>query len=128
MNNALGSGPNEALFTHLKPDYWFAAHLHVKFAALVNHDAWQSKTYAPEVLEILGLQAQQTMNPDEIAIDDDDDEDDDHGPAAVPGQEDKAKVTRFLSLDKCLPRREFLQVKREGEGNVTNLDLACLDY
>jgi lariat debranching enzyme len=111
MKNALGSGPNEVLFTHLKPDYWFAAHLHVKFAALVNHDDWQNKTYSPQVLEILGLPAQQTMNPDEIQIDEDD-EDDDKGPA--PSQKDKAKVTRFLSLDKCLPRRQFLQVTREG--------------
>ncbi|KAI9304155.1 Metallo-dependent phosphatase-like protein [Cunninghamella echinulata] len=61
LSNTLGSLPNEQLLTHLKPNYWFAAHLHVKYSAYVNHNEWK-------------------------------------------------KVTRFLSLDKCLPRRQFLQV------------------
>ncbi|XP_071451969.1 lariat debranching enzyme [Hetaerina americana] len=66
ITNRLGSEPNGELLTCLKPSYWFAAHLHVKFAALVPH---------PEVKG---------------------------GPAT--------KVTKFLALDKCLPRRQFLQV------------------
>ena len=49
----------------VKPDYWFSAHLHCKFAAIVPHE-----------------------NTD--------------------------KVTRFLALDKCLPRRQFLQVLEIG--------------
>ncbi|KAL3278776.1 hypothetical protein HHI36_016302 [Cryptolaemus montrouzieri] len=56
----LGSKPCEELLTHLKPKYWFSAHLHCKFAALIPHD-------------------------DET-------------------------VTKFLALDKCLPKRRFLQV------------------
>ncbi|KAI8331848.1 lariat debranching enzyme, C-terminal domain-containing protein [Chlamydoabsidia padenii] len=112
MKNDLGSPPNEALFTQLKPAYWFAAHLHVKFPAKVNHHDWQNKLYSPQALEVLGIssqQQQQTINPDEIQIDDDDDDDDDdEGSTAQQPKENK--ITQFLSLDKCLPRRQFLQI------------------
>lgn len=56
----MGSKPCEELLNTLKPDYWFAAHLHCKFAALVPHS--------------------------------------------------DTEATRFLALDKCLPKRRFLQI------------------
>ena len=59
-DGSLGSPPSMGLLKKLKPAYWFSAHLHTKFAAIVPHE--------------------------------------DGG------------VTRFLSLDKCLPGRQFLQV------------------
>ena len=37
QSNVLGSPANESLLHTLKPRYWFAAHLHVKFEALVRH-------------------------------------------------------------------------------------------
>jgi len=64
-NNQLGSPPAEELLSSLKPSYWFAAHLHCKFAALVPHENEKEGTQ---------------------------------------------KITKFLALDKCLPRRKFLQV------------------
>lgn len=56
----LGSKPCEELLKLLKPEYWFAAHLHCKFPALVPHSDTQT--------------------------------------------------TKFLALDKCLPKRLFLQI------------------
>lgn len=58
---SLGSPPAEKLLNKLKPKYWFAAHLHCKFAALVDH-------------------------------------------------KEEGSTTKFLALDKCLPRRRFLQI------------------
>ncbi|KAG8188638.1 hypothetical protein JTE90_005991 [Oedothorax gibbosus] len=71
-NNQLGSQPAEELLTKLKPSYWFAAHLHCKFTAIVPHED-------PERPE-----------------------------------------TKFLALDKCLPKRRFLQILdvNKGSGKV----------
>ena len=67
----LGSPPLWDILHTLKPAYWFAAHLHCKFAAIVPH-------------------VEGTTN------------------------------TRFLALDKCLPRRDFMQILDiEPEGGVT---------
>uniref|UniRef100_H2Z5J0 Lariat debranching enzyme C-terminal domain-containing protein n=1 Tax=Ciona savignyi TaxID=51511 RepID=H2Z5J0_CIOSA len=43
-NSQLGSLPAWQLLTTLRPRYWFSGHLHVKFAALVDHESNVSST------------------------------------------------------------------------------------
>jgi hypothetical protein len=77
--NDLGSRANEELLDKLIPKYWFSAHLHVKFPALVNHDAWVNR-FARKVPGPAGPQSGgqeiKVDNPDEIVISMDDDDDD----------------------------------------------------
>ena len=96
QHNRLGSLPLWDLLTQLRPHFWFCAHLHVKFAAVVP---W------PESSEPVSATADQ------------------YSPSTGPTCGISAKhATRFLSLDKVLPGREFLQIltippPEEGERN-----------
>lgn len=72
---SLGSPPAEELLHLLKPTYWFSAHLHVKFAALVEHP--------------VGVGDERNGEKD---------------------ARNARATTKFLALDKCLPKRDFMQV------------------
>lgn len=117
MTNSLGSHPNELLLTKLQPSYWFSAHLHVHYPAIVDHDMWKKGIYPAKTQEILDgsrqMPAQQHTNPDEIEVSLSDEEENEVVEATSKPVEDKQeppKTTKFLSLDKCLPRRQFLQI------------------
>lgn len=74
--NSLGNPHTMRLLKKLKPRYWFSGHMHVKYAALYEHE--------------------------------------------------DGSVTRFLALDKCIPRRPFLQMVK-SEVNVVKTGTVCLD-
>ncbi|XP_034483001.1 lariat debranching enzyme [Drosophila innubila] len=88
----LGSRPLEELLKVVQPTYWFAAHLHCKFAALVQHKKNARRNeYADEDSASSDSELEEHDNGDSLET---------HTPA----------VTKFLALDKCLPKRRFLQV------------------
>lgn len=75
----LGSWPCWDLLTTLKPRFWYSAHMHCRFDALVKHD--------------------------------------------------EEKQTKFVALDKCLPRRQFFDFINIGDEVKRNEDgTAILDF
>ncbi|KAF4143849.1 Lariat debranching enzyme C-terminal domain-containing protein [Phytophthora infestans] len=89
--NTLGSPAGEFLMYQLRPQYWFAAHLHVKFAAIVVHP---DQTTDATINEAVETEKTQTNS----------------GQAAAAKPSPKQATTKFLALDKCLPRRDFMQI------------------
>lgn len=110
-SESLGNPPYMELLQCLKPTFWFAAHLHVRFAAIFRHDS-QSNEAAPATTST------GDANPEalDIGLDSDDDEqpasssptvaksESEPQPAATPN------LTRFLALHKCLSHSPFLQI------------------
>ncbi|GMF12668.1 unnamed protein product [Phytophthora lilii] len=91
--NTLGSPAGEFLLYQLRPQYWFAAHLHVKFAAIVVHPD-QEAAHSTTTAETTDTK-QTEENGEQTAT------------VKTPSQ---PVTTKFLALDKCLPRREFMQI------------------
>jgi lariat debranching enzyme len=83
----LGSPPLMSLLQQLQPAYWFAAHLHVKFAAVVPHTQDGVDQSAREEAHAGTAETSETTD------------------APV-----SSRNTKFLSLDKVQPGRDFLQI------------------
>lgn len=77
----LGSPPLIELLRTLRPEWWFAAHMHTRFEAIVEHQG--AAPWAQSLRKADGTTTQ---------------------PATTPAE------TQFLALDKCLPNRDFLEV------------------
>ncbi len=108
-DGSLGSPPGEQILHELQPSHWFSAHLHVKYAALVAHSHQQHN----QQRQGQG-RGQKRKSPS-------------RGPSPPPGlgqgQKGRDKFTKFLALDKCLPRRGFLQVGFANWGG-----LGCVQF
>lgn len=100
-DGSLGSPPGEALLRTLRPRYWFSAHLHVKFAALVRHGKKEKGGGGKEGGG--GGEGGGGAN-------DDGGEGEREGEEEEGEEEGEEEETRFLALDKCVPGRQFLQV------------------
>lgn len=127
QQGALGSPPLTGLLRVLKPRWWFSAHMHVGWEVGI----WWAEGEPTE-------QQGEVKNPDEIVIDDDDestpatanpvnpdeilldDLDDVAPPPPAPppapptrrqaGRREEGSFTQWIALDKCLPKRKFLEV------------------
>ncbi|KAG6897059.1 hypothetical protein C0992_004378 [Termitomyces sp. T32_za158] len=96
----LGSPPFMNLLKTLRPKRWFAAHMHTRFEAEVVHN-----------------HAVERAKPAEITIEDDSFHEEapkETIPTVSTREAEKpvsgAPSTKFLALDKCRPRRKFLEV------------------
>ena len=121
----LGSPANEDLLNALRPRYWFAAHLHVKFEALVRHESagpsWNgNKCNAPPVGSWRRMKGNEAGGKSEERIDPVEnsattefiglESNDGICPASSNMETLTEQMTRFLSLDKCLPKRRHIQI------------------
>ena len=117
-DGSLGSPPAAQLLQALRPAYWFSAHLHTKFAALVQHPPAPAAAGAAAAAGggagaerqsggAEGAEGAAGPGPGSAAAAAGAGG---AGPGAGPPGAGGFPTTRFLALDKCLPGRDFLQV------------------
>ncbi|CAI4034623.1 hypothetical protein SMKI_11G0700 [Saccharomyces mikatae IFO 1815] len=102
----LGSPVTWQLLRNLRPQWWLSAHLHVRFPASIKHNKRSS-----QILNSSTSKMKKNTNEIDLDLSSDDDE----RPVMMNGLEESKRdfrydETRFLALDKCLPRRRWLEI------------------
>jgi lariat debranching enzyme len=118
----LGSVAAKLVLGRTRPQYWLSAHLHVKYAATFDEEAPNHSEHPSN-----GLNDSHSIDEEESdsVAEDQSEQLVNHKPklsTAEPPSGITNRTTRFLSLDKCLPNRDFLQlleVKSFHEGPFT---------
>lgn len=131
QKNELGNPAGNEILLHLKPRHWFAAHLHVQFEATVNHEFEGSKRSthgaAASPTQITPSQVIKGKSPpkpaptsqadDSVASKEEGQQEpqttnffasESRDPCSPPDLTEQ--MTRFLALDKCLPRKPYLSI------------------
>lgn len=131
QKNELGSPAGNEILLQLKPRHWFAAHLHVQFEATVNHDKDGAKTADAESASPIQLtpsqvitasqspkpapasQAEDSLATEEAAGQKEPETTnffaaESRDPCGPPDLTEQ--MTKFLALDKCLPRKPYLSI------------------
>ena len=92
----LGSASAALLLHELRPEFWFSAHLHVKFAVSVQHPPQYDALHASRVAESTREAVLGGVRPG--------------AGSAARAAAGRSPDTKFLALDKCLPGRDYLQI------------------
>jgi lariat debranching enzyme len=131
QRNELGSPPNRELLDTLKPEWWFSAHLHVKFKAQVQHAQTLEARDGGATILLVPSQVQPASEKHESAQQATSSTGDGKETTVQDPTQDSSVttdfqslesskvcgvpdltdlMTQFLSLDKCLPRRQHLSI------------------
>lgn len=121
----LGSPFNMQLLNSIRPANWFSAHLHVRFTAEVSWGNITKRLVTEEVNRPIKKSKIDKYN-NEICLDINDSDSDgenankDEIALSLDSENDNTELievatasdlpTKFLSLDKCLPKRKFIEI------------------